>query len=93
MRPGTNTANVERLSALMDREGLTAVVLRSGTNFTHLAGFDYAGTLARHLDFSDSSRAACPGAPTGRTGYCTRAGIRQPRPSRLEIRFEYLAQP
>ena len=56
MSPGTNTANVERLSALMDREGLSAVVLRSGTNFTYLAGFDYAGTLARHLDFSDSPR-------------------------------------
>ena len=49
-------ANVERLQALMDRDGLSAVVLRSGTNFTYLAGFDYAGTLARHLDFSDSPR-------------------------------------
>ena len=53
---GTNIANVERLHALMDRDGLSAVVLRSGTNFTYLAGFDYAGTLARHLDFSDSPR-------------------------------------
>ena len=49
-------ANVERLHALMDRDGLSALVLRSGTNFTYLAGFDYAGTLARHLDFSDSPR-------------------------------------
>jgi len=49
-------ANVERLHALMDRDDLSAVVLRSGTNFTYLAGFDYAGTLARHLDFSDSPR-------------------------------------
>ena len=49
-------ANVERLHALMDRDNLSAVVLRSGTNFTYLAGFDYAGTLARHLDFSDSPR-------------------------------------
>ena len=49
-------ANVERLHAFMDRDGLSAVVLRSGTNFTYLAGFDYAGTLARHLDFSDSPR-------------------------------------
>jgi len=51
-----NIANVDRLHALMDRDGLSAVVLRSGTNFTYLAGFDYAGTLARHLDFSDSPR-------------------------------------
>ena len=52
----SNIANIERLHALMDRDGLSAVVLRSGTNFTYLAGFDYAGTLARHLDFSDSPR-------------------------------------
>ena len=51
-----NIANTERLHALMDRDGLSAVVLRSGTNFTYLAGFDYAGTLARHLDLSDSPR-------------------------------------
>ncbi len=49
-------ANVERLNEFMDRDGLAAVVLRSGSNFTYLAGFDYAGTLARHLDFSDSPR-------------------------------------
>ena len=49
-------ANVERLNELMDRDELHAVVLRSGSNFTYLAGFDYAGTLARHLDFSDSPR-------------------------------------
>ena len=56
MNTRKNIANVERLHALMDRDGLSAVVLRSGTNFTYLAGFDYAGTLARHLDFSDSPR-------------------------------------
>lgn len=56
MNTGNNIANVDRLHALMDRDGLSAVVLRSGTNFTYLAGFDYAGTLARHLDFSDSPR-------------------------------------
>ena len=56
MNAGSNIANVERLHALMDRDALSAVVLRSGTNFTYLAGFDYAGTLARHLDFSDSPR-------------------------------------
>ncbi len=49
-------ANIERLNELMDKDGVAAVVLRSGSNFTYLAGFDYAGTLARHLDFSDSPR-------------------------------------
>ena len=56
MTENTCIANVERLEALMDRDGLAAFVARSGTNFTYLAGFDYAGTLARHLDFSDSPR-------------------------------------
>ena len=56
MNTKKNIANLERLHALMDRDGLSALVLRSGTNFTYLAGFDYAGTLARHLDFSDSPR-------------------------------------
>ena len=56
MNASNSIANVDRLHALMDRDGLSAVVLRSGTNFTYLAGFDYAGTLARHLDFSDSPR-------------------------------------
>lgn len=49
-------ANVERLHALMDRDGLAAVVVRSGKNFTYLAGFAQPGTLARHLDFADSPR-------------------------------------
>ena len=56
MNAETSISNIERLHALMDRDGLSVVVLRSGTNFTYLAGFDYAGTLARHLDFSDSPR-------------------------------------
>ena len=49
-------ANVERLNRLMDRDGLSAVVARSGKNFTYLTGFAYPGTLARHLDFPDSPR-------------------------------------
>src|SRR5260370_1211592 len=49
-------ANVERLHAAMDRHRLAAVVVRSGKNFTYLAGFAYPGTLARHLDFPDSPR-------------------------------------
>lgn len=52
----TIIANVERLHALMDRDGLAAVVVRSGKNFTYLAGFALPGTLARHLDFADSPR-------------------------------------
>ncbi|SVC39752.1 uncharacterized protein METZ01_LOCUS292606, partial [marine metagenome] len=49
-------ANIERLNQLMDKNGVTAVVARSGKNFTYLAGFAYPGTLARHLDFPDSPR-------------------------------------
>ena len=33
----------------MDEEGISAIVARSGKNFTYLAGFAYTGTLARHL--------------------------------------------
>jgi Xaa-Pro aminopeptidase len=49
-------ANVARLNDFMDRHGLAAVVVRSGQNFTYLAGFAYPGTLARHLDLPDSVR-------------------------------------
>jgi len=50
-------ANLERLHRLMDEAGLDAVVLRSGQNFTYLSGVVYPGTLARHQDLSDSTRA------------------------------------
>jgi Xaa-Pro aminopeptidase len=50
-------ANIARLHALMDEEGLDAVVLRSGQNFTYLSGVVYPGTLARHQDLADSMRA------------------------------------
>ena len=53
---GKIIANVDRLHRLMDDEGLSAVVARSGKNFTYLAGFAYPGTLARHLEFPDSPR-------------------------------------
>ena len=53
---GKIIANVERLHRLMDEEGVSAVVARSGKNFTYLAGFAYPGTLARHLEFPDSPR-------------------------------------
>ena len=49
-------ANVDRLHQLMDRDGFSAVVARSGTNFTYLAGFFSPTTLGRHLDFPDSPR-------------------------------------
>src|SRR3990172_10103787 len=49
-------ANIGRLNQIMDRDGYAALVLRSGKNFTYLAGFAYPGTLGRHLDFPDSPR-------------------------------------
>jgi Xaa-Pro aminopeptidase len=49
-------ANIERLNRLLDQSKLDAIVVRSGTNFTYLAGFAYPGTLARHLDLPDSPR-------------------------------------
>ena len=49
-------ANIYRLHRLMDEAGISAIVARSGKNFTYLAGFAYPGTLARHLDFPDSPR-------------------------------------
>ncbi len=48
--------NIERLNNIMDREGIDALVLRSGVNFTYLSGVVYPGTLARHLDLADSPR-------------------------------------
>ena len=50
-------ANVDRLHAVMDRERLAAVVARSGHNFTYLSGLAYPGTLARHVDLADTTRA------------------------------------
>jgi Xaa-Pro aminopeptidase len=49
-------ANVPRLEEYMERHRLDAVVVRSGQNFTYLAGFAFPGTLARHLDLPDSMR-------------------------------------
>ena len=49
-------ANVDRLNEYLDQHGCSAVVARSGKNFTYLAGFSYPGTLGRHLDFPDSPR-------------------------------------
>lgn len=49
-------ANLARLGALMDGAGLDGLVLRSGQNFTYLSGVVYPGTLARHVDLTDSTR-------------------------------------
>lgn len=54
-RNGT-IANVARLNDYMDRNGLAAVVVRSGVNFTYLAGMAMPGTLARHLDLANTVR-------------------------------------
>lgn len=48
--------NKARLEALMERDGLDAVVVRSGNNVTYLSGVVYPGTLARLLDLTDVNR-------------------------------------
>ncbi len=54
-REGT-IANVDRLNDYMDKNGLAAVAVRSGVNFTYLAGMAMPGTLARHLDLANTVR-------------------------------------
>ena len=54
--PRKSIANLARLGALMDEAGLDGLVLRSGRNFTYLSGVVYPGTLARHVDLTDSTR-------------------------------------
>ena len=49
-------ANIPRLEQHLDEQNCSALVLRSGKNFTYLSGFAYPGTLGRHLDFPDSPR-------------------------------------
>src|SRR5437667_11179392 len=51
-------ANVARLNQFMDRYRLSAVLARSGMNFTYLSGLASPGTLARHLDLACSVRGA-----------------------------------
>lgn len=53
---GRIIANIDRLHQLMDAREVSAIVARSGKNFTYLAGFAFPGTLGRHLDFPDSPR-------------------------------------
>src|SRR5688572_8874831 len=49
-------ANLDRLNEFMDRNGLAALVARSGQNFTYLTGMAFPGTLQRMLDLTDSPR-------------------------------------
>src|SRR5829696_4215417 len=49
-------ANIDRLNAYMDKNGLSAVAVRSGINFTYLSGMAMPGTLARHLDTAATVR-------------------------------------
>jgi Xaa-Pro aminopeptidase len=49
-------ANIARLYQFMDANGLGAVAVRSGVNFTYLAGIALPGTLARHLDLANTIR-------------------------------------
>jgi len=50
------SANIERLNDGLDRERLSAVVARSGQNFTYLSGVVYPGYLGRQLDNTESAR-------------------------------------
>ena len=49
-------ANISRLNQYMDANGLEAIAVRSGVNFTYLAGMALPGTLARHLDLANTVR-------------------------------------
>lgn len=49
-------ANVPRLERYMDAQGLDAIAVRTGANFTYLAGIAFPGTLARHLDIASTVR-------------------------------------
>ena len=49
-------ANIDRLNAYMDKNGLAAVAVRTGVNFTYLSGMAMPGTLARHMDIASTVR-------------------------------------
>jgi Xaa-Pro aminopeptidase len=49
-------ANIDRLNYYMDKNGLAAVAVRTGVNFTYLSGMAMPGTLARHLDIASTVR-------------------------------------
>jgi hypothetical protein len=48
--------NLDRLNQKIDEYGLGGIVARAGINYTYLSGVAYPGTLARHLDLTDSPR-------------------------------------
>ena len=57
VKEGRNViANIGRLNEYMDKNGLSAVAVRSGINFTYLSGMAMPGTLARHLDTAATVR-------------------------------------
>src|ERR1035437_8894021 len=49
-------ANVPRLDRYMEANGLDALAVRTGANFTYLSGIALPGTLARHLDIASTIR-------------------------------------
>jgi Xaa-Pro aminopeptidase len=49
-------ANIDRLNDYMDKNGLAAVAVRTGANFTYLSGMAMPGTLSRHLDIASTMR-------------------------------------
>ncbi|HKS84752.1 MAG TPA: Xaa-Pro peptidase family protein [Pseudolabrys sp.] len=49
-------ANIPRLERYMDANGFDAIAVRTGANFTYLAGIALPGTLARHLDLANTVR-------------------------------------
>src|SRR3954470_18097791 len=49
-------ANIDRLNSYMDKNGLAAVAVRTGVNFTYPAGMAMPGTLARHFDIASTVR-------------------------------------
>jgi Xaa-Pro aminopeptidase len=56
-QPGRSViANIDRLNAYMDKNGLAAVAVRTGVNFTYLSGMAMPGTLSRHLDIANTVR-------------------------------------
>ena len=96
---GKTIANVARLHRLMDEEGVSAVVARSGKNFTYLAGFAYPGTLARHLEFPDSPREVLlvwprQGEPVlVLNSYAAPLARRDSRLERIEVYDDYAESP
>src|SRR3981081_4006882 len=49
-------ANVPRFERYMETNGLDAIAVRTGVNFTYLSGIALPGTLTRHLDIASTVR-------------------------------------